>query len=122
MSSTPDSGAPSQARGPRVPRQTRLENPDARMPLMEHIRELRNRLLKALLGLALGMVVGWIFFKPAWKFIERPFCKIPQQNRLLGTHGCTLVSDGLFDGFLLQVKRMFGVGLIVCSPIWLYQL
>ena len=58
------------------------------MPLMEHIRELRNRLLKVLLGLALGMVVGWIFFNPVWRFIERPYCKIPQHNRLIGTHGC----------------------------------
>src|SRR6266516_6318373 len=104
MSSTPESGASPQARGPRMPRQARRENPDARMPLMEHIRELRNRLLKALLGLALGMVVGWIFFKPAWKFIERPFCKIPQQNRLLGTHGCTLDMNELFDWFFLNLK------------------
>lgn len=92
------------------------------MSLMEHIRELRNRLLKALLGLALGMVVGWIFFNPVWKFIERPYCKIPQQNRLLGTHGCTLIVNGLFDGFFLHLKIMFVVGLIVSSPIWLYQL
>ena len=59
MSSTPDVWrAVAGARPARAARQTRLENPDARMPLMEHIRELRNRLLKALLGLALGMVVG----------------------------------------------------------------
>jgi sec-independent protein translocase protein TatC len=122
MSSTPDAGAPSQARGPRMPRQVRRENPEARMALIDHIRELRNRLLKALAGLALGMVVGWFFFTPVWKFIERPFCKIPQQNRLLGTHGCNLVVNGLFDGFFLHLKIMFLVGLIVSSPIWLYQL
>ena len=92
------------------------------MSLMEHIRELRNRLLKALLGLALGMVVGWFFFNPVWHFIEKPYCKIPQQNRLLNTHGCNLVVNGLFDGFFLHLKIMFVVGLIVSSPIWLYQL
>src|SRR5215471_18516153 len=97
MSSTPDAGAPSHARGSRVPRQARRENPEARMPLMEHIRELRNRLLKALLGLALGMVVGWFFFNPVWHFIEKPYCKIPQQNRLLNTHGCNLVAPGLYS-------------------------
>ena len=92
------------------------------MSLIDHIRELRSRLLKALLGLALGMVVGWIFFNPVWKFIERPYCKIPQHNRLLGAHGCNLVVNGLFDGFFLHLKIMFVVGLIVSSPIWLYQL
>ena len=52
MSTTPDPGAPSGARAPRLPRQARRDNPEARMSLIEHIRELRNRLLKALLGLA----------------------------------------------------------------------
>ena len=105
MSSTPDAGAPSQARGPRMPRQVRRENPEARMSLIDHIRELRNRLLKALLGLALGMVVGWIFFDPVWKFIERPYCKIPQHNRLLGTHGCTLIVNRIQPPNPLRRRR-----------------
>jgi sec-independent protein translocase protein TatC len=92
------------------------------MSLMEHIRELRNRLLKALLGLALGMVVGLIVFNPVWTFIEKPYCKIPQKNRLLNTHGCTLVVNGLFDGFFIHLKIIFVVGLIVSSPVWFYQL
>ena len=66
MTTTPDPSAPSGAGGRRALGPARLDNPDARMSLMEHIRELRNRLLKALLGLALGMVVGWIIFRPAW--------------------------------------------------------
>ena len=103
-------------------RSTRRVNPEARMSLVEHIRELRNRLLKALLGLAAGMGVGWIFYNPVWKFLERPYCKIPQHNRLLGMHGCTLVVNGLFDGFFIHLKIMFVVGLIVSSPVWLYQL
>jgi sec-independent protein translocase protein TatC len=103
-------------------RSTRRVNPEARMSLIEHIRELRNRLLKALLALAAGMGVGWIFFNPVWKFLERPYCKIPQHNRLLGMHGCTLVVNGLFDGFFIHLKIMFVVGLIVSSPVWLYQL
>ena len=92
------------------------------MPLIEHIRELRSRLLKALAGLAVGMTVGWIFFNPVWHFIERPYCKIPQHNRLLGTHGCTLVVNGVFDPFLVRLKVAFVVGLVLSSPIWLYQL
>src|SRR5215471_20958690 len=122
MSTMPDPVAPPRARGSRMPGQTRRHNPEARMSLIEHIRELRNRLLKALLGLGLGMVVGWFFFTPVWHFIEKPYCKIPQQNRLLNTHGCYLVVNGLFDGFFLHLKIIFVIGLIVSSPIWLYQL
>lgn len=92
------------------------------MSLIEHIRELRNRLLKALAGLAVGMAVGWFVFTPVWTFLERPYCKIPQKDRLLGTHGCTLVVNGLFDGFFIHLKIMFIVGLLISSPVWLYQL
>ena len=48
---------------------------------MEHLRELRNRLIKAVLGIILGMVVGWLFYKPAFNFIVGPFCRIPIQGR-----------------------------------------
>jgi sec-independent protein translocase protein TatC len=103
-------------------RSGRRHNPDGRMSLIEHIRELRSRLLKALLGLAVGMAVGWYFFNPVWKFLEHPYCKIPQHNRLLGIHGCSLFVPGLFDGFFIHLKIMFIVGLLVSSPVWLYQL
>ena len=44
------------------------------MPVMDHIRELRNRVVKAILAIALGMVVGFIIFHWAWAKIEQPFC------------------------------------------------
>jgi sec-independent protein translocase protein TatC len=123
MTTTPDPSAPSGARGRRAPGPARLDNPDARMSLMEHIRELRNRLLKALLGLTLGMVLGWIFFKPAWTFIAEPFCRI----NIEGVVGCgkdehPLIVTGVFDAFFVHLKIAFVVGLIVSSPVWLYQL
>ncbi len=94
------------------------------MSLMEHIRELRNRLLKTLLGLAVGMAVGWFVFKPAWYFISDPFCKI----NIHGAVGCDpktghpLIFTGVFDAFFLHLKIAFVVGLLVSSPVWLYQL
>jgi sec-independent protein translocase protein TatC len=93
------------------------------MPLLEHIRELRNRLIKAALGLALGMIVGWLIFKPAWNFITTPFCHLAVQGRT----GCTkdghpLVVTGVFDPFFVHLKVAFFVGLVLSSPVWLYQL
>ena len=94
------------------------------MSLIEHIRELRSRLLKALLGLAVGMTVGWLFFNPIWHFLERPYCniKVDGKTQCTGEFGHTLVVTGVFDAFFLHLKIAFLVGLIVSSPIWLYQL
>ena len=52
----------------------RQQNPEGRMPLMDHIRELRNRVVKIALALGAGMIVGFVFFTPIWKVIDRPLC------------------------------------------------
>ena len=90
---------------------------------MEHLRELRNRLIKAVLAVILGMVVGWLLYARAFSFISEPFCKIPIQNRVgCGPDGHPLIVTGVFDPFFVKLKVAFVVGLVVSSPIWFYQL
>jgi len=110
--------------GERFVHQQRQQNPDGRMPLMDHIRELRNRVVKMALGLIAGMAVGFIFFTPVWHAIERPLCSAVVR----GHTGCQtlgvnqLVLDGPLDPFYLRVKVAFIVGVILSCPIWLYQI
>jgi len=93
------------------------------MPLIEHIRELRSRLLKALLALGLGTAVGWFFFQPVWRFIEQPYCKIAIQNTVgCGKNGHSLVVTGVFDPFFVTLKVSLVAGILISSPVWLYQL
>ena len=40
----------------------RAKNPDGRMPLMDHLRELRNRVVKVALAVLAGAIVGWVFY------------------------------------------------------------
>lgn len=91
------------------------------MPLMEHLRELRNRVVKAALALAVGMVIGWFIYPHVWHFIEAPYCKIPQPPGLFGTKGCHLFVNGLFDAFFIRLKLSLVVGILIASPVWLYQ-
>jgi sec-independent protein translocase protein TatC len=104
----------------KVSRRRATPNPDGRMPLMDHIRELRNRLLKAMVGILAGGVVGWIFYNPIWHVLEHPYCKIPQAHRLNGR--CALTTTGILDPFVLRIKICLIIGLVLASPIWLYQL
>lgn len=96
------------------------------MPLMDHIRELRGRLLKAMLGIGAGMAVGWYFFKPVWSFLEKPYCSVAagaiNKAACNGRFGSTLVVNGVFDAFFLHLKIAFIVALVLASPVWLYQL
>ncbi len=91
------------------------------MPLLDHLRELRNRLLKALLGLVAGMVLGWMVKEEVWDVLKEPFCEVPQSKDLRGD-ACSMVVNGIFSSFFLNLKIAFMVGAIASSPVWLYQL
>ena len=99
------------------------QNPEGRMPLMEHLRELRNRIVTMALALAAGMIVGFVFFNPVWHLIERPLCHAV----IRGHTGCQtlgvnqLALSGPLDAFYLRVKVAVIVGVIVSCPVWLYQ-
>ncbi|MGW0803890.1 twin-arginine translocase subunit TatC [Nonomuraea sp. NPDC002799] len=95
-------------------------DPEGRMPLMEHLRELRNRLLLALGAIVVGIIIGWIFFDPVWELIKAPYCETPQSRQLNGT--CSLTYSGIFQSFFITLKVSLMIGLVVSSPAWLYQI
>jgi sec-independent protein translocase protein TatC len=115
----------------RIPRTRRVVNPDARMPLMEHIRELRNRVFKTLLVVTVGSIAGWFIEEPVFKFITGPYCKLPARIRngyqpgLPGgsqPQDCHLIVTGLFDYFFIHLKLAIVIGIVISAPFWMYQL
>jgi sec-independent protein translocase protein TatC len=109
--------------GERFAHSRRQQNPTGAMSLVHHLRELRNRIVKISLALAAGMAAGFALFRQAWRVIERPLCSAVIRGHsgchTLGTN--QLVLDGPLDSFYLRVKVAFIVGIVLSSPIWLYQ-
>src|SRR5215470_243696 len=106
MGTPPDTDASPRGRGARLPRVGKERDPEGRMPLMEHIRELRNRLIKVVLAVIAGMVVGWLLYERAFNFIIGPYCRITIQHTT-GCHGPDahpLVVTGVFDPFFVKLK------------------
>ena len=124
MTKLPGAIAGARVVGERFVHSQRQQNPEGRMPLMDHLRELRNRIVKMALALAAGMAAGFVFFDQAWAFIERPLC----HTTINGHSGCAtpgtnqLILNSPLDPFYLRVKVAFIVGVILFSPVWLYQL
>src|SRR5580704_3728805 len=124
MAKLPSAVAGARIVGERYVRSQRQQNPEGRMPLMDHLRELRNRVVKMALALIAGMIVGFIFFTPVWHVIERPLCSA----YIRGHTGCNtlgvnqLILNGPLDAFYLRVKVAVVVGVILSSPVWLYQI
>lgn len=111
--------------GSRFLQSQRSANPQGQMPLMDHLRELRNRILKAALSIVAGTGIGLIpaVFNPVWALTRHPFCSAVINGKT-GCHqvGDQLVINGVLDPFMLRVKVAFFFGLLVTSPVWMYQL
>ncbi|MET8255341.1 twin-arginine translocase subunit TatC [Micromonospora sp. NPDC005197] len=93
---------------------------DGSMTLIEHVRELRNRLFRASLAILVGFGFGIWLAEPVRHLLSQPYCDLPGSKDASGK--CLFVQLGPADLFLLNLKIGLWVGLIIAAPIWLYQL
>jgi sec-independent protein translocase protein TatC len=103
--------------GSKIAQSQRQANPEGRMPLMDHLRELRSRVLKAVAAMLIGMCVGLVpqVHDRVWAFVYHPF-----QAAHYG--GARLAIIGVLDPFTIWLQVAFWFGLIVSCPVWLYQI
>lgn len=85
------------------------------MNLMEHLTELRSRLIVSAIAVAIGAVVAYFFFQEILSFFLHPLC-ITQ-----GHKGCSLYVTGPIDGFTWRLKISGYAGMFLASPVVLYQ-
>ena len=95
---------------------------DGTMSLRDHIAELRSRLLKALLFIALGAVAGWVLYPQIIEVLKQPYCDLPPERRFQSGGDCKLIFTSPLDGFMLRLKVGVICGVILAAPLWLYQL
>ncbi|WP_327424853.1 twin-arginine translocase subunit TatC [Streptomyces sp. NBC_01230] len=97
----------------------------ASMPLGEHLRELRNRLLKAVGAILLITVVAALFYKQLIGFLIDPLpgCAPGQPDGADDAGRCGVISlNGLLSPVTLALKVSITAGVVAASPLWLYQL
>ena len=93
----------------------------AAMPLTEHLRELRSRLVKSGIALGIGMVIGWIYYDQLFRWLSAPFMGAVEQAKAEG-RDVTLALTGVADPFVLQMQVAAVAGVVLAAPVWLYQL
>lgn len=90
------------------------------MTVMEHLGELRTRLIVAALAFAIAAIAVFMFYEPVLRVLQRPLCDVPRE--LLGSGGCKLVTFKVTEGLLIRLKIASMGGMILASPVWLYEL
>lgn len=93
-----------------------------RMPLLDHLRELRTRVVKSASVIALGSIVGWFFYNEIITKLSEPVCDLKAAQET-GADNCgALYINGVLGPLNLQIKVAILAGIIISAPFWLYQL
>ena len=95
---------------------------DGTMTLMEHLRELRTRIVRAVLAIVLATVGSFFFYNQIFDLLTDPFRTVV--NDLAEEEGldARLTLTGVADAFTLQLKTCLVAGIVISSPYWLYQI
>ena len=86
-----------------------------RMTLIEHLAELRGRLVKAAFALAIGAAIGFAVSNRALSFLVDPYCKAQEGRE------CKLVVIDPLEGFGTRIKLALFIGVVLAAPVILWQ-
>ena len=88
------------------------------MPLREHIAELRRRVIISAIAVILGSIAGWFLYQPVMSgLIVDPVLQQARAHHL----PIRFVYTSIADSFTIKVRVAGYLGMIIASPVWLYQ-
>lgn len=88
---------------------------DDKLPITDHLEELRWRLIKCVVAVIVGFVGTYAFARQIFNFLVAPLVKVmPAEGQLIYT--------SLPEAFITYLKVSFFAGLILATPVILYQL
>jgi sec-independent protein translocase protein TatC len=92
------------------------------MPLLSHLNELRSRAFKSAIGITLASCIGWVFYEKIIARLANPICDLEAATSD-GDKSCgILYINGVLGPLDLKFKISVLLGIIIASPVWLYQI
>ncbi len=91
------------------------------MPIMEHLRELRSRVIRCALAIAVGMMVLLATYNPVKDFLTKPYRDLCRERPDFKCDG-SLFSLGPLDGFSARMRICAYGGLVLALPVIMWQI
>jgi sec-independent protein translocase protein TatC len=105
---------------------TTEDRPDAaegRMTLVEHLTELRNRLIKTVIAVVLGMIIGFFAYDWTFDILIKPYQQLCEgQDQDAAVAGCRLLVTDPLEEFSVRLKISAYTGIALAMPVILWQL
>lgn len=92
------------------------------MPLLDHLRELRKRIMRSTFAILLFAILGWYFYNDIIVQLASPVCDLREAQRTGNEYCGSLYISGVLGPLNLQIKVALLAGIISSAPLWLYQL
>jgi sec-independent protein translocase protein TatC len=106
-----------------IPSRKTAEDRVGYMTVVEHLQELRRRIIICLWGVGAAGIAGWFLYEPFKDLLREPYCSFVDQNpQLRPPTGCDLVVSGPVDPMLVKLKVVLFIAIGIALPILLYQL
>ncbi|MDQ3107716.1 MAG: twin-arginine translocase subunit TatC [Actinomycetota bacterium] len=86
-----------------------------RMTLVEHLGELRGRIVKSVFALVFGSAIGFALSNRALNFLVDPYCEAQKGK------ACQLVVIDPLEGFGTRIKLAVFIGVVIAAPVILWQ-
>jgi sec-independent protein translocase protein TatC len=93
-------------------------NPEKRMKLSGHFRELRKRLFRSGIAIILGTTLGWMLFDTVFAELQKPILELAKDEHV----NAQINFGSVVSAFDLHMQISFFIGVFITSPIWLYQI
>ena len=103
-----------------LPRRASARNPAAEMGLMEHLEELRDRLIKVAIAFALACLVAWFLYRPILEFLIQPLTRLPEADQILRKG--QLIYSAPTEAFFIRLKVTAFSAFVMTLPVILWQL
>lgn len=91
---------------------------DSAAPLIEHLTELRTRMIRSVLAFIIAMVICFTVWNPIFNFLTKPLC----DARAAMGDDCGLILIALQEGFFVAISISLLGGLVLSFPVISYQM